>query len=239
MTTEAASTSEEQVLDTTSTAAADAGTGTSTEANAADTGAANSPVRPDNLDDKFWDDATGLKVGDLVSHLRELEAKQADVPAEGEGYDLALPEGFEVPEGYNVEIAKEDPLWADFQAVAREHGIGKAAFGKFVGAFAKYQIEAQKAEVESYVSEKTALGPNADTRIKAAESYLKANLKGPRAEALAGALVTAEGVAAIEDLIRLKSGPVAATGVGAANTSKFEGTHGASRLAAIREQQAA
>ncbi len=204
---------------------------------------ATAGIRPEGLDDKFWDDATGLKVGDLVSELRDLQTKAAEraegVPAEGEAYDLALPADFAVPEGYAVEIKADDPLWADFQTIAREAGLPKGDFGKFVGAFARYQIAAQQADVEAFVSEKAALGANADTRITAAESYLKANLPTKQAEALGRALISADGVQALETLIKLKSGPVAVTGVGSSAVSQFEGLHGAGRLEAIRAAQAA
>lgn len=184
---------------------------------AAGSEAAPAHVRPDGLDDKFWDDATGLKVGDLVSELRDLQAKAAgrtvDVPAEGEAYDLALPADLTLPAGVEVVIDKDDPLWADFQSIARESGVGKAQFQKFVGAFAKYQAASHEANINDFVAEKVKLGANADQRIKAAETYLGANLKSDEAEALGRALISEAGVRALETLIRLKSGPLAATNV--------------------------
>lgn len=172
-------------------------------------------VRPEGLPDEFWDDATGLKAGDLAVAYRDMkaanEARLADVPAADASYDLALPADFVVPEGFAVEIAKDDPLWADFQSIARDAGLPKGEFGKFIGAFAKYQIAAQQADVDTFVAEKTKLGANADTRIKAAETYLGANLKADEAQALGGALTSEAGVRALERLIALKSGPVAAT----------------------------
>ncbi len=204
--------------------------------------AASGPVRPEGLPDDLWDDAKGVKTGDLWAAYRdlkaEIDAKRADVPGENETYDLALPEGFEVPEGLSVEIAKDDPLWADFQALGREAGLSKADFGKFVGAFAKYQIAQQTADVDAYVAEKTKLGTNADTRINAANDWLKANLTAGQADALGGALTTAEGVQALEALIRLKSDATTASGVGASQASKFDNTFGASRLDAIRASAA-
>jgi hypothetical protein len=206
--------------------------------------AASAPVRPEGLPDEFWDDATGVKAGDVWSALRDLkaaqEAKTADLPKDGEAYDLALPADLVLPEGAEVVINKDDPLWADFQAIARESGVGKAGFQKFVGAFAKYQAAAQVADVETYTAEMGKLGANAVARRDSAANYLKANLSTAQAEALGGALISADGIAALETIIRLKSGPVAATGVGAsAGSSEFEGTHGASRLEAIRAKQAA
>lgn len=201
-------------------------------------------VRPEGLPDEFWDDKVGVKAGDVWSALRDLKAAQAereaDLPAEGAAYDLALPADLVLPEGVTVEIDKDDPLWADFQKIARESGVGKAKFQEFVGAFAKYQAAAHEADINAFVAEKTALGANADVRIKAAEAYLAGNLPTKQAEALGRALISADGVQALETLIKLKSGPVAATGVGAsAGATKFEGTHGASRLEAIRAEQAA
>lgn len=216
-TNEAAAAATDETVAATEGAATE-GVVTGTEAAAAaGTETAPTHTRPEGLDDKFWDDATGLKVGDLVSELREMQAEKAarteGVPKEGEAYDLALPADFTPPEGYSVEIKADDPLWADFQTIAREAGLPKADFGKFVGAFARYQIAAQQADVEAFVAEKSALGANADTRIRAAETYLAANLPTKQAEALGRALLSADGVQGLEALIKLKSGPVAASGV--------------------------
>ncbi|MCA3700816.1 MAG: hypothetical protein IOB84_13670 [Brevundimonas sp.] len=214
----------------------------STGADTVDAGASTGLIRPEGLPDDLWDDAKGVKTGDLWAAYRDLKAEvdaaKADVPGETETYDLKLPEDFEVPEGLAVEIAADDPLWADFQSLGKKFGLNKAAFGEFVGAFAKYQIAAQQADVNGYVAEKTKLGANADTRINAADAWLKANLTSGQADALGAALTTAEGVQALEALIRLKSDATAASGVGAGKASKFDNTFGASRLDAIRASAA-
>lgn len=207
-------------------AAADATSGAQAEAvagkeagGAEGAAAAAAGVRPDGLPDEFWDAATGLKAGDLASAYRDLVAKDAertaDVPGEAEAYNLALPDGFELPKGIEIEIKADDPLWADFQSLGKKHGLNKGAFSEFVGAFAKYQAEAQQADINDYVAQKTALGANADTRIKAAADWMGANLPKSEADALGGALISAEGVKAIERIIGLKSGPRAVEGAGA------------------------
>lgn len=227
MTTEANNTGEGDAAIGAESAAPAANEGAAAEATAAvsaETGggigaAPADHVRPEGIPDAFWDDATGLKVGDLAAAYRDLTAKEAertaDVPAETEAYNLALPEGFEKPEGYDVEIKADDPLWAGFQAIGKKHGIPRAAFTDFVGEFAKYQIQNAQADVDAYVAAKTALGANADVRIKAAESWLGANLPKAEAQALGGALISTEGIKAVERLIALKSGPRAAENVGA------------------------
>lgn len=193
--------------------------------------AASAPIRPEGLPDDLWDDTAGVKVGDLWSAHRDLLAKEAErtanVPGEADAYDLTLPEDFKAPEGFEVEIKADDPLWADFQALGKKYGLPKDGFREFAGAFAKYQIAAQQADVETFVSEKTKLGANADTRIKAAEDYLKANLPKAQADALGGALISADGVQALEALLRLKSGPTAVPGV--ANTAAPAPTNRADR----------
>lgn len=247
MTTEAAQVEGEAAVAEAAATGADSGVAAeAVAAGTADAAASTSAlVRPENLPDEFWDDATGLKSGDLVEAFRTMKAEQearlADVPKEGESYDLALPADFKVPEGLAVEIKADDPLWADFQQIARDAGLPKGEFGKFVGAFAKYQIAQQEADVAAYVEGKASLGANADTRIKAVEDFLKANLPATHAEALGHSLVQSPALAvtALETLIRLKSGPVAVTGAGAAGVNKFEGLQGESLLHAIRTSKAA
>lgn len=252
MTNEATSTGEGQALDTTAADATGATEGAAaetvvagTEATAAagEAEATTGPVRPDGLPDDLWDDASGVKVGDLWAAHRDLLAKEAerlaDVPGADAAYDLSLPEDFKAPDGLEVEIKADDPLWAKFQEIGKEAGVPKAAFQKFVAAFADYQIAAQQADVEAYTAEKTKLGANADVRIKAADAWLKANLSEKQAAALGRALIEADGVEALEALIRLKSGPIAATGVGASQTNKFEGLHGEALLHAARQSKAA
>lgn len=226
MSTEANNPGDGEAAEGVAAAAADAATGAKTEAiagaaqdaAAAEGAAGAAGVRPDGIPDEFWDDTSGLKVGDLAAAYRDLTTKEAertaDVPGEAEAYDLALPEGFEVPAGYEIEIKADDPLWSGFQTLGKKFGLGKAAFSEFVGEFAKYQLAAQQADVESYVAAKTALGANADTRIKAASDWLGANLPKTEAEALGGSLISAEGVKALERIIGLKSGPRAAEGAG-------------------------
>ena len=247
MTTEATNANEGDTAtaEAAAAAAAAAAEGTASEAANAATEAASSAaaessalIRPEGIPDEFWDDAKGLKAGDLAVAFRDLkaanDARLADVPAADASYDLALPADFQVPDGFAVEIKADDPLWADFQAIAKEAGLPKGDFGKFVGAFAKYQIAAQQADVETFVGEKTKLGANADVRIKAAETYLGANLKADEAEALGGALTSEAGVRALERLIALKSGPTAVTGAGNTNTNKFDGLRGGDLLDAVR-----
>lgn len=199
-------------------------------------------VRPEGIPDEFWDDATGLKTGDLAAAYRDLVAKNAertaDVPGEADAYDLALPEGLDLPEGIEIEIKTDDPLWAEFQAIGKEQGITKAGFQKFVGAFAKYQAATQQADINDYVAQKTALGANADTRIKAAADWMGANLTKSEADALGGALISAEGVKALERIITLKSGPRAAEGAGATGVNRFEGLRGGDLLDAVRTKAA-
>lgn len=254
MSTEANNQGDGEAVEGAAAAAADATAGAQAEAvagkeaggaeGAAATGAVG--VRPEGIPDEFWDDATGLKTGDLASAYRDLVAKvakdaerTADVPGEADAYDLALPEGLDLPEGIEIEIKTDDPLWAEFQAIGKEQGVTKAGFQKFVGAFAKYQASAQQADIADYVAQKTALGANADTRIKAAADWMGANLTKSEADALGGALISAEGVKALERIIALKSGPRAAEGAGATGVNKFEGLRGGDLLDAIRTQKTA
>ena len=56
-------------------------TAATTESAATETPAAAGPVRPEGLPDEFWDEASGLKVGEIAAFIREAVAARADAPA--------------------------------------------------------------------------------------------------------------------------------------------------------------
>ena len=195
----------------------------STEATVA-TGAAL--VRPEGLADEFWDDATGVKVADLVVALREKTeaeaARLADVPQGDATYDFALSDAVTVPEGFAVEIDAKDPFLALAAETLKAAGTPKAEFQKLLDGYAKLQIEAQEAIVADLAAQMDALGENKAVRVQAIEDFVGANLKKADAAALTTALKTAPMLApALEQLVALaKRSPQAATATESAPEAK-------------------
>lgn len=179
-------------------------------------GSVTALVRPEGLPDQFWDAEKGLKVGDLAAAIREHTERLADVPAKPEDYDLALSDAVKVPEGFDVQIDKADPFFAEVTAAAHEAGVPKAAFQKFVDAYAKAQIANQNKFVEDFKAERAKLGEpdKVKARLDAISNFAATNLPTEQAKALLELTDTAEGVKAVEALIKLarKDPAVADTG---------------------------
>jgi len=110
-------------------------------------------VKPEYLEDKFWDPEGGVKVEDLNNSYKELQKQfsmgKHKAPAE---YDLSAFDGIDVD---------EDPLAKEFVDWANENKPTQEAFDKLVGKFREL-AEVQEQASSINIEEETAkLGPNA------------------------------------------------------------------------------
>jgi len=180
--------------------------------------AANAPVRPEGLPDEFWDDAKGLKGADLFAAYRDLKTQtdtaRADVPEAADGYELAVSDAVEVPEGFVIDTDKDSPFFKEFAAAAHEAGMPKAAVQKMVDASARQQIAAQETVVTDYADQMSGLGDRAKERTEAAKNWVLANLPEKEANALLNNMGPGA-VPALERIIALRSGPDMPGGTGA------------------------
>jgi len=198
-------------------------------------------VRPEGLPDEFWDDADGVKLGDVVAKLREYEELRADLPEGPDGYELKVSDAVKVPEGFDVTLNPDDPLVKAVMPALHEAGVGKVAAQKIIDAYAAAQIADQEAWVDNYAAGKKALGEKANERLAAVDSWVAANVKSEQAAALKEVLYgrdfSPKAVEAIEAIIALRQLKPAQPGAQAG--ANFDNLFGAERLAAIREREAA
>ena len=161
-------------------------------------------TKPDGLPDEFWDTAAGsVRLDQLIPKFKDLtdahaahEAARAGLPADAEGYDLALPEGFEAPEGFAMDFSSDSRV-PEIKALAHKHGLAPDAVKDLMGIYAKAEMEAF-----GFASEqKNLLGKNADTRLADLRVALNAALPAEQASALAESLASADAVKAIEKLL--------------------------------------
>lgn len=176
--------------------------------------AAAKPAKPDYLPDAFWDAEKGEpKAGALseaLTKLGELEAAQAErakqVPEKAEGYEPALPEGFKMPDGIEIQLDTNDPVYAAAREFAKERGLTQAEFSNMLA------LEAQRVATEhqklsaAVAAERTKLGENRIARLDAVDSFLKGRLPEAQASALSNMLVTAAQVEAFETLMSSLTG---------------------------------
>ena len=223
-----------------------AATQTAESAPAETTGAADGSalIRPEGLDDAFWDDATGVKVADLVAALREKTeaetARLADVPQGDATYDFALSEAVKVPEGFAVEINADDPFLKLAAETLKGAGTPKGEFQKLIDGYAQLQIAAQEEIVSDLAAQMDALGENKTARVQAIEQFVGANVKSADAALLTGAIKTMPALApALEQLITLaKRSPQAAITPTGDTIHALDGLRGGALLDAVRRQAA-
>lgn len=188
----------------------DAGTPVPTVADAA----ATKPTRPDYLPEAYWDAEKGeAKAGALTEALKklgELEAAQAEraklVPEKAEGYEPALPEGFKLPDGIEIQLDTNDPVYAAARAFAKERGFTQAEFSSLLELNAQRVVAEHRTLSAAVAAERTKLGENRIARLDAVDSFLKGRLPEAQASALSNMLVTAAQVEAFETLMSSLSG---------------------------------
>lgn len=190
---------------------AEAGTGAESEKAEAAPDDVALPVRPEQLPEQYWDaDKGAVKVSDLLKdHLAlktEVETARADVPESADGYELKVSDAVELPDGYALDIDKDSPFAKEIFAAAHQHKMPRAAVQSLVDAEARRQIAEQQAAVDQYVTDKGALGENADKRIEAVTNWVAANVSSKNAEALM-MNVGPGAIAAIEEIIAMRADP--------------------------------
>lgn len=143
-------------------------------------------------------------VADQAKAYTEAEKRLGAFKGAPEEYDLKLPEGFELPEGVEVELDKEDPLLQEFLPWAKEHNLSQEAFQDIVGMYVKNQAEelqsTQSAEAAA-AEQKELLGANADKRLSDLAKWGKQNLDADMFDKFASALTTAASVEAFEFVV--------------------------------------
>ena len=179
--------------------------------------------KPDYVQDKFWNkDTNEINIEELSSSYNSLEKKlgsrtedlskqiredisnevKANVP---EKYELNLPE---IPENINLEVNEEMPLLQWWGETAKAKGLSQEEYNKGIEAFINNEISS----LPDIDNEKNLLGDSANARIEAADLWSKKNLSKDSYEAIANFATTAQGVKALEEIMKLnKDAPIPQT----------------------------
>lgn len=199
-------------------ATTEAATTTTATTEAATTAAETVAARPDWLPEKFWDgDGKAAKVEDLAKSYAALEtwkgtkaetlkaevlaALREGVPEKPDGYALELPKDL-LPPGFEAQINPADPFLAQMRQTFHDLGAKPEQFNAAAGAFLQWQV----ANMPDVAAEKMKLGEGADERLGAVDMWLAKSLAEPEYKAVMNGMVTAEGVLAMEKLMKLATG---------------------------------
>jgi len=164
-----------------------------------------SPVgdRPDWLPESYWDAEKGLKADDWKAHLATLQteaeqakARMAGVPEKADAYELKLPEGEKMPDGF--QLNPDDPRVAMAREFAHANKLTQAEFQGLVALDTKIkQAETDWVRQQSAEAFKR-LGPNGQARVEAVKASIEARVGKELAPHLVAMLVTDNQVVAFE-----------------------------------------
>lgn len=135
----------------------------------------------------------------------------AEVPEDPTGYEFTVPENIdfgelELPEDFSVQLNADDPamapLFQELGGILHKHNLPKGAAGELLGVLAKYEAAKVSQGFTAGKAEYQALGPSADARISNIERALDNRLPPDLATALKAATNSANGVKALEALLR-------------------------------------
>lgn len=174
------------------------------------------PARPEGLGkqfDAYWSDDKGLDTAKLTSDFDALTALRAEhdsrlarVPEKLDDYEVALPEGFKLPDGFKFEIDANSPLLTPAREFAKKHNLTKDEFKELVALQAQGMVAEDAALAAAAKAERDKLGSKGQQRISAVTQFLQAKLGNDLANALLPGLFTARQVEAYEKIMDLAKG---------------------------------
>lgn len=180
--------------------------------------AADPAARPEWMPETFWRNGAGDYEGlaKAYNEIRSAYSGKEDairakvtaemrtgVPENPDGYKLEVDPSW-LPPGYDAKlVSPDDPLLAAAKPILHKLGAKQEDFQALTKAFVGWQLSS----IPNVEKEKQALGENAEARLSAVDAFLAKNLAEPEYHALADAVMTAPGVAAIEKLMLMLDKP--------------------------------
>ena len=171
-------------------------------------------TKPEFVQDKFWDaDRKEVNLENLASSYNALEKKlgsrtedlskqiRTDLEQEKlqnipEEYKVNLPE---LPENVDVSVSDDMEIVQWWRDTAKKNGLSQQQFDEGVNAFVTNAV----ATLPDVNAEMEKLGSNAKERLEAAELWSKKYLSPESYDAFSKLAATAEGVTAVQELMRL------------------------------------
>ena len=179
--------------------------------------------KPEFVQDKFWDaDRKEVNLENLASSYNALEKKlgsrtedlskqvRQDLEQERLGkipeeYNLNVPE---LPENVDVSVSEDMEIVQWWKDTAKQNGLSQEQFDEGVKVF----IDNAMATLPDVNGEMEKLGDNSKERVEAAELWSKKNLSPEAYNTFSSVASTAEGVKAIEEIMKMtKDSPMPTT----------------------------
>jgi len=172
--------------------------------------------KPEFIQDKFWDaDRNQANIEALATSYNALEKKlgsRTDELSKQIREDLEkeraanTPEAYEmnigeVPENVTIDVNDEMPIVQWWKETAKANGFTQEQFDQGVNMFVQNAVNA----LPNTDEEMQKLGDGARERVEAADLWSKKNLSPDAYSAISNFASTAEGIQAIEEIMKLSS----------------------------------
>lgn len=176
--------------------------------------AAQAKAKPEGLDDAFWDAATGtVKTDDVIKSLSELKSAEAEraktIGTKPEDYQFTVDPSLKGPDGNPIKIDEASAQALREFAVANKLPIPVA--NQVLNMAAKRDLERFQAETASFnavvTAEKAKLGADADKRIGALSTAMKARFGDKAIPFINLSSMSAVAVEVLEDIVRTTGAP--------------------------------
>jgi hypothetical protein len=105
-----------------------------------------------------------------------------------------------LPEGVEFRIDAADPIFPDFQVLAKKVGLSQDEFAAFVGLFAAKTAASEAAFRAEMKAQLDKLGANATMRVTPLQNFFRGHVGDDLAKAVIGDLFSAKQVEAIEKI---------------------------------------
>lgn len=162
-------------------------------------------------------DLTGFRThyDDIMAEKAIRDEALAEVPEDGR-YEFAMPEALDfgemqLPEDFAVDLKTDDPalapLFDELGSVMKKHNMPKSAAGEMMGLIAKYEA----AKFSKFFTEESEslkqMGAAAGNRRESVIRLLEAKLPAPLAQKVAVLTASADGIRALESLLKPRGMP--------------------------------
>ena len=146
----------------------------------------------------------GKAVRDALAAKAAADVRKSGLPADPNGYQIALPSSFKAPEGMAFEFDANDPLLGQARQAAHEEGLSQEQFSKMLGLFAADKVGQLQNTQKLVAANREKLGSAADQRLNAIDQWMTA-IAGGKAKPMMAALKQypmVDTVEALETVIR-------------------------------------
>src|SRR5262249_34004110 len=113
------------------------------------------------------------EISDLIAHKAARDAGKLSAPQSPDAYKVELPATFQKPQGVDLQLNQNDPMWPQARAWAHKNGLSQEAFVEAIGLVAGRDLITQQQVTTARNAEVAKLGATGPARLDAVEAFYR------------------------------------------------------------------